>query len=117
MQKDRFILSSIEGLEISKRVTHKNGILVNDYADKFMPQMTVFKSKSNELLVEMDLIDTMNTTVEVEPEGIYVEGNRVCSYSAFEQRMVLRDDIHINTKQCGKFQSEIEPPSGFYFVP
>jgi hypothetical protein len=30
--------------------------------------------------------------------------------------MIMREDSILNTKQCGKFMFEFEPPQGHYFV-
>jgi hypothetical protein len=65
MLMNRFVLNSTQGLQISDRVMFKNGILVNDYADKFMPAIHVYKKSQSELFMEVDILDSVNTTLDV----------------------------------------------------
>jgi hypothetical protein len=81
MLPDRFMIDNKEGIELSKRVMNMNGLLVNNYEDKFLPQIRswIDPNDENTMIIKIDLLDAKNsTTVFVDPDTVTIEGERSC---------------------------------------
>ena len=92
-----------------------NGILINNYDDKFIPEVQSFMDPENKLknfVINIDLLDAYpQTHIEVYPDVVVFEGERNCTTN---EKII--NEFTINTRKCGKFLMEVSPPEGFYLI-
>lgn len=115
MLPERFIIDNKEGIELSKRVMNMNGLLVNNYEDKFLPQIRSWIDPNDEdtMIIKIDLLGAKNsTTVFVDPDTVTIEGERSCS-----EEYISEQDLIINTSNCGKFMMNVDKPQDHFFNP
>ena len=116
METAKFYLQERDGLQISKRISSRNGILQNDFKDKFIPQVQYFLLEDkSQLELDIDLLDSFSKTeITVEPDVVIIEGERACSRTPKTDGST-NFKLLTRNKQCGSFMVEIDAPDGFYF--
>jgi len=105
------MLPDSSGLQLSSRIQNRNGILVVDYNDKFVPPILAWQDPNDrtKYKIELDLNDAIHSTsISVYPDGVIVKGERMCT-------IVPQENIKMNTKKCGKYVLATQPPDDWYF--